>query len=74
MNEDDRAEPLYVKSIKIAETRLGKNHPSYANKLNNLAALYIAMDVYAEAEPYAGRHLKLLKTTGEFHLNMPGCK
>ena len=37
--------------IKIYEEILGKQHPDYATRLNNLASIYFAQGDYARAEP-----------------------
>ncbi|MEZ6153735.1 MAG: tetratricopeptide repeat protein, partial [Pirellulaceae bacterium] len=46
-----RAEDLLLESRAIRERVLGKEHPSYAISLNNLALLYESMTEYALAEP-----------------------
>ena len=53
------AEPLYQRSLRIRETKLGKDHPSVATTLNNLAELYRAQGRYADAEPLLRRSLAI---------------
>jgi len=45
------AEPLYQRSLAIAEKVVEPEHPSMGQCLNNLAELYRAQGKYAEAEP-----------------------
>ena len=45
------AEPLYERSLKIAEKTLGDEHPNVAASLNNLAVLYNDQERLTEAEP-----------------------
>ncbi len=45
-----KAEPLYLEAKAIREKVLGKEHPRYANILNDLASLYIAKGNYAKVE------------------------
>ncbi len=44
------AEPWYLKAKLIRERTVGKEHPDYANILNNLAVLYKNMGHYEKAE------------------------
>ena len=53
------AEPLYKRSLTIAEKALGPEHPSVGTSLNNLAALYRKQGQYAAAEPLYKRSLAL---------------
>ena len=53
------AEPLYRRSLKIAEAALGPDHPDVALSLNNLAGLYELQGRYADAEPLIRRSLKI---------------
>jgi Tetratricopeptide repeat len=64
-----KAEPLYQRSLAIAEKALGPEHPEVATSLNNLAALYRAQGQYAKAEP-----LESVKKSGvcECH-RLEGC-
>ena len=48
---DELAEPWLEKSQVVVATRLGKEHPDFANSLNNLAGLYESQGRYTEAEP-----------------------
>ncbi len=54
-----KVEPLMLCALKIDEKRLGKDHPSVATRLNNLAGLYQATNRLAEAEPLMERALKI---------------
>src|SRR5262249_5542034 len=54
-----KAEPLYQRSLKIRESKLGPDHPDVAQSLNNLATLYKAQGQYAQAEPLYQRSLKI---------------
>ncbi|MDQ7085764.1 MAG: tetratricopeptide repeat protein [Sulfurovum sp.] len=58
MGAYEKAEPLYLKALKISEKLLGEEHPSTATSYNNLAGLYRAMGAYEKAEPL---YLKALK-------------
>ena len=65
LNEQGRyseAEPLYVRSLQIRETRLGADHPETATGFNNLAILYRAIGRYNEAEPLYVRSLQIRET------------
>jgi tetratricopeptide (TPR) repeat protein len=53
------AEPLFLRSLAIAEEQLGTNHPNTATSLNNLAGLYRGMGRYVEAEPLLVRSLAI---------------
>ena len=46
-----KAEPLYQRSLKMRESKLGPDHSDVASSLNNLADLYEDMGQYAKAEP-----------------------
>jgi len=54
-----KAEPLYKRSLAIAEEALGPDHPSVATSLNNLAVLYDTQGDYAKAEPLYKRSLAI---------------
>ncbi len=45
------AEPLYREALAVTEQALGKEHPDYAIRLNNLAGLLRATGRQDEAEP-----------------------
>ncbi|NER92561.1 MAG: tetratricopeptide repeat protein [Symploca sp. SIO1B1] len=47
----DVAEHWLQKCKVVAVTRLGKEHPNFANSLNNLANLYRSQGLYHKAEP-----------------------
>ena len=59
MGQYAKAEPLYQRSLKICESKLGPDHPDVAASLNNLAILYKDMGQYAKAEPLYQRSLKI---------------
>ncbi len=44
------AEPFFKRALIIEEKMLGKDHPSVASTLNNLAEVYVNLSRYAEAE------------------------
>ena len=70
MGRYPEAEPLYVRSLSIAEQQLGVDHPDTAMSLNNLALLYDAMERYSEAESlYLGALEILFNRLGENHPN-----
>ncbi|MBN2181110.1 MAG: tetratricopeptide repeat protein [Sedimentisphaerales bacterium] len=54
-----KAEPLYLRSLKIEEASLGKDHPKIAIHLNNLSILYRETNRLKEAEPLMKRALKI---------------
>ncbi|MDZ7964720.1 MAG: tetratricopeptide repeat protein [Nostoc sp. DedSLP03] len=63
-----QAEPWLQQCVKIAENRLGSEHPDVATSLNNLAALYQSTGCYSEAEPLYQQALSLRKRLlGEEH-------
>lgn len=59
----DEAEPLYREAIKNAEVTLGKDHPDYANCLNNLASLLEATVRYGEAESLYRKAMAIIEAT-----------
>ena len=59
MSQYAKAEPLYERSLKIRESKLGPDHPDVADSLNNLANLYADTDQYAKAESLYQRSLKI---------------
>jgi tetratricopeptide (TPR) repeat protein len=62
------AEPLYKQALETREKALGKDHPSTATSLNNLAGLYDLQGRYAEAEPLYKRALEIHeKALGKDH-------
>ena len=62
------AEPLYQRSLAIAEKALGPEHPNVGINLSNLAELYRVQGRYAEAEPLHQRALAILeKALGPEH-------
>jgi hypothetical protein len=65
------AEPLYKRSLEIAEKTAGANHSEVASSLNNLAALYLLQSRYADAEPLLRRSLEVNeKALGKDHPNV----
>ncbi len=65
------AEPLYRKTLAIAEKALGKTHPEVAICLNNLASLLQATNRHAEAEPLMRRALAIDEASfGDSHPNV----
>jgi CHAT domain-containing protein/Tfp pilus assembly protein PilF len=54
-----RAEPLFQRALALYEAALGKDHPTVADALNNLAILYQDQGLYARAEPLYQRALAL---------------
>jgi tetratricopeptide (TPR) repeat protein len=66
----DSAEPLYKRALAIIEKVLGKEHPSTATSLNNLAGVYQAKGDYDSAERLYKRALEILeKRLGSNHPN-----
>jgi len=53
------AEPLYQRAITIKEKTMGREHPSAAATLNNLAELYRAQGRYEDSEPIYRRSLMI---------------
>jgi len=53
------AEPLYRGALEISEKSYGKDHPTVAIRLNNLARLLQATNRLAEAEPLLRRAVKI---------------
>ncbi|MEH2264764.1 tetratricopeptide repeat protein [Nostoc sp.] len=63
-----QAEPWLQQCVKIAENRLGLEHPDIATSLNNLAALYKSTGRYSQAEPLYQQALQMSKRLlGEKH-------
>ncbi|WP_442935981.1 tetratricopeptide repeat protein [Nostoc sp.] len=56
-----QAEPWLRQCVKIAENRLGSEHPDIATSLNNLAALHKSTGRYSEAKPLYQQALELTK-------------
>jgi tetratricopeptide (TPR) repeat protein len=62
------AEPLYRRTLAIAENSLGLDHPTVAIRLSNLAQLLQATNRLAEAEPLMRRALAIdKKSFGSVH-------
>ena len=58
-NRLGEAEPLYRRALAIDEASLGKDHPTVARDLNNLAGLLRATNRLGEAEPLYRRALAI---------------
>jgi hypothetical protein len=59
------------RALAIDESSLGKDHPTVAIRLNNLAALYWDTNRLKEAEPLMQRVVKIVeKSLGENHPNV----
>jgi len=64
----EEALPLYQEVLKIDEQVLGKQHPYYAQSLNNLAGLYRAQGQYEQALPLNQEALKIREQVlGKLH-------
>ncbi|MBW4508266.1 MAG: tetratricopeptide repeat protein [Scytonematopsis contorta HA4267-MV1] len=60
--------PWSEQFVSVVKSRLGENHPDYAQSLNNLANLYYDQGKYDEAEPLYREALSLRKRIlGENH-------
>ena len=69
----EQAEPLYQRALAIREKALGPDHPSTAQSLNNLAALYASQGRYEDAEPLYQRALGIYeKALGPDHPDTAG--
>ena len=70
-NHPGEAEPLYRRALQIDEASLGKDHPTVATDLNNLASLLQDTNRPGEAEPLFRRSLiillKFTRATGHEH-------
>ncbi len=63
-----KAEPLYLRSLKIREKALGLEHPSVATSLNNLAEIYRDQGNFSKAESLHLRSLRIReKALGSEH-------
>ncbi len=63
-----QAKPLYERALAIREKVHGKEHPSVATSLNNLAELYKAQSAYKQALPLYERALTIReKALGKKH-------
>ncbi len=68
MGQYQKAEPLYLKVVKIFEKILGEEHPHTASSYNNLAELYRNIGEYQKAEPLYLKALNIReKILGEEH-------
>jgi tetratricopeptide (TPR) repeat protein len=58
--------------LKLGEDEFGPDHPTTAQFLNDLAAIYQAQGNYTEAEPLYRRSLEILEMAlGPEHPNVP---
>jgi tetratricopeptide (TPR) repeat protein len=70
MGDYEKAEPLYLKALKIDQKVLGEEHPNTVASYNNLASLYHSMGAYKKAEPLYLKALKIWENVlGEDHPN-----
>ncbi|MEK7841288.1 MAG: tetratricopeptide repeat protein, partial [Deltaproteobacteria bacterium] len=68
-----KAEPLLLRALGIYEKSFGADHPSVAQSLNNLGALYVEMGQYAKAEQFMQRALAIReKAMGSDHPSVAG--
>ncbi len=71
----DEAEPLYREAIQIDEATLGKDHPDYATRLNNLAVLYANKQQWDEALPMMKQTLAIrIAALGDQHPDTEGSR
>ena len=61
MGDYEKAEPLYLKALKINEKILGNKYPDTATSYNNLAELYWLIGEYQKAEPLYLKALTIRK-------------
>ncbi len=74
MGQWSRAEPLYLRSLQIAEARLGEDSSQVAWHLECLANCYRDMGLYAKAEPLYQRSLRIRKEQlGQDHPTVGEC-
>ncbi|MGE5325539.1 MAG: tetratricopeptide repeat protein [Deltaproteobacteria bacterium] len=59
-----KAEPLYKRSLALAEKNLGPAHPDVAANLNDLATLYRDQGEYSQAETLYRRSLAIVRKGG----------
>ena len=72
--ELEDAVALYARALAIREKTLGRDHPGVATRLNNLAAMFVILRRYAEAEPMFQRALAIYeKALGPEHPGVAGC-
>ena len=60
----DQAEPMYCKSLEIAEVALGKDHPNLSVLVNDMAELYSDMGNEEKAEQFQERAFSLFGLPG----------
>ncbi|HZZ73488.1 MAG TPA: CHAT domain-containing tetratricopeptide repeat protein [Pirellulales bacterium] len=65
IGEYAKAEPLYLRCIKLKETEFGEDDPSVATTADNLGSLYLNTGRYAEAEKAFNRAIKIDKDWAE---------
>jgi tetratricopeptide (TPR) repeat protein len=59
------AEPLYKRSLAIAEKALGPDHPDVGINLNNLAALYFVQRDWVRAADFWRRSTRVTQDVGQ---------
>ncbi|MEJ2703724.1 MAG: serine/threonine-protein kinase [Sedimentisphaerales bacterium] len=70
LGEFERAEPLYLKALRIKKRVLGGEHPDTLISMNNLALLHYYQGRYGEAEALCLKTVKTMKRVlGEDHPN-----
>jgi hypothetical protein len=68
------AEPLFKRSLQLAERLTPRNDAMVASFLGPLASMYRRVGRYGEAEPLQGRQLAMLeKLHGPNHVNLAEC-
>ena len=66
-----KAEAAYKASLKIKKRELGKNHPSVATTMNNLASVHFAEGRYEKALKYYEKSVRIMiRHLGKEHLNV----
>ena len=63
MGQYVQAEPLYQRSLKIRESKLGPDHPDVAASLNNLAILYCTHGPIRSGRTAYQRSLKIWESS-----------
>ena len=59
MGRFDEAEPLFRQAIGIDKATIGKTHPNYAIRLNNLALLLEDLKRFDEARPLCAQAVQI---------------
>jgi hypothetical protein len=71
MGNYSQAEPLYQRALAIYEKMLGKEHPSVAQSLNNLAELTGISGITAKPNLYSNAPGNLREGAGQEHPMLP---